>query len=284
MLWIPAAWAEGPTAEFNLPAEPFTQAVLDFAHQSGLSAIYGLTPRMEKLVTRPVKGPMSSSDALTQMLRGSGLTFEFDSPHSVVIEPPELAPVALPQGDAEPLALAPAALQNGELQPVDVTGSLIRGVRGVIAPLVYVQRQQLSEAAYATLEDALYNLPIVSLNGPREDLGLDNNYQYGAGINLRGLGVGATLVLVDGHRQPLSGLTGDFVDVSTIPWSAVKRIEVLPEGASALYGSDAIAGVVNIIMRDDFQGAETQARYGAAVDGRKEVMASQLLACKIRDF
>jgi iron complex outermembrane recepter protein len=279
-LWVPAAWAEGPTAEFNLPAEPFTQAVLDFAHQSGLSAIYGLTPRMEKLVTRPVKGPMSSSDALTQMLRGSGLTFEFDSPHSVVIEPPELAPAALPQGHAEPLALAPAALENGELRPVDVTGSLIPGVQGVIAPLVYVKRQQLSESAYATVEDALYNLPIVSLNGPREDLGLDNNYQYGAGINLRGLGVGATLVLVDGHRQPPSGLTGDFVDVSTIPWSAVERIEVLPEGASALYGSDAIAGVVNIIMRDDFRGAQTQARYGTAVDGRKEVMASQLLGTR----
>lgn len=95
---------------------------------------------------------------------------------------------------------------------------LIPGVQGVIAPLVYVKRQQLSEAAYATVEDALYSLPITSCNGPREDLGLDNNYQYGAGIDLRGLGVGATLVLVDGHRQPLSGGAGDFVDVSTIPW------------------------------------------------------------------
>ena len=275
-LAIPAAWAGGAALDFNLPAEPFTQAVLDFSHQSGLSAIYGLTPRMDKLVTRPVKGTMSSSDALTQMLQGSGLTFEFDSPHSVVIEPAGLAPDSGPQGQAEPIALAPAALEEGQLQQVEVTGSLIPGVQGLIAPLVYVEGQQLSEAAYATVQDALYSLPITSLNGPREDLGLNNNYQYGAGIDLRGLGVGATLVLVDGHRQPLSGLTGDFVDVSSIPWSAVKRIEVLPEGASALYGSDAIAGVVNIIMRDDFQGAETQVRYGTAVDGRREVMLSQL--------
>ena len=277
VLRLPAAWAEGPAVGFNLPAEPFTQAVLDFSHQSGLSAIYGLTPQMQKLVTLPVHGTMSSSEALTRMLQGSGLTFEFDTPHSVVIEPAELAPAAgSPQGEPGPLGLAPAALEEGQLQQVDVTGSLIRGVQGLIAPLVYVEKQQLSEAAYATVEDALYSLPITSLNGPREDLGLDNNYQYGAGIDLRGLGAGATLVLIDGHRQPLSGLTGDFVDVSTIPWSAVKRIEVLPEGASALYGSDAIAGVVNIIMRDDFQGAETEARYGAAIDGRDEVLLSQL--------
>jgi iron complex outermembrane receptor protein len=282
VLWIPAAWAEGPAVEFDLPAEPFTQAVLDFSHQSGLSAIYGLTPQMEKLVTRPVKGQMASSAALASMLQGSGLTFEFDTPHSVVIE--TAVPAALPEisPDAGKAALEPAVLvgNEGHLEQVDVTGSLIRGVEGVIAPLVYVKQQQLSEAAYATVEDALYSLPITSLNGPREDLGLDNNYQYGAGIDLRGLGVGATLVLVDGHRQPLAGLTGDFVDVATIPWMAVKRIEVLPDGASALYGSDAIAGVVNIIMRDDFQGAETQARYGTAVDGRRELMLGQLLGTR----
>ena len=283
VLWIPAAWAEGPTVEFDLPAEPFTQAVLDFSHQSGLSAIYGLTPQMEKLVTRPVKGRMPSSDALAGMLQGSGLTFEFDTPHSVVIETPGPAP-ALPavSPDAGAAGLEPAVLagNEGHLEQVDVTGSLIRGVEGVIAPLVYVKQQQLSEAAYATVEDALYSLPITSLNGPREDLGLDNNYQYGAGIDLRGLGVGATLVLVDGHRQPLAGLTGDFVDVATIPWMAVRRIEVLPDGASALYGSDAIAGVVNIIMRDDFQGAKTQARYGTAVAGRRELMIGQLLGTR----
>jgi len=282
-LWIPAAWAAGPTVDFRLPAEPFTQAVLDFSHQSGLSAIYGLTPAMDTLVTRPVTGRMSSSDALTLMLQGSGLTYEFDSAHSVVIEPATAPPGPAPApAHAGPDAVAASALEvsQGQLEPVDVTGSLIRGVQGVIAPLVYVKQQQLSEAAYATVEDALYSLPITSRNGPREDLGLDNNYQYGAGIDLRGLGVGATLVLVDGHRQPLSGGAGDFVDVSTIPWSAVKRIEVLPDGASALYGSDAIAGVVNIIMRDDFQGAETQARYGTAADGRRELMASQLFGAR----
>src|SRR5690606_2204011 len=68
----------------------------------------------------------------------------------------------------------------------------------------------------------------------------------------------------------------DFVDVSNVPWSAVERIEVLPDGTSALYGSDAIAGVVNIIMRENLQGAETQLRLGTTPDGAKETLVAQL--------
>jgi iron complex outermembrane recepter protein len=166
---------------------------------------------------------------------------------------------------------------GGRLEQVNVTGSLIRGVQDTVAPILYLKQQQLAMTDYETVEDALYTQPILSLNGPREDLGIDANSQYGAGLDLRGLGVGATLVLVNGERQPLSGLNGDFVDVSTIPLSAVQRIEVLPDGASALYGSDAIAGVVNIIMRNNFDGAQTQLRYGTAIGGRREVVASQLL-------
>lgn len=277
------AWAKNPLVQFHLPAQPFPQAILEFYRQSGVQAIYAATPKVERVKTQAVSGRMSSSAALARMLKGTGLTFFFDSDHSVIIQP-----VSAPRIRKAPPTRVAAARRPGRapsdphpdgsrLKLVEVTGSLIHGVQDVMAPLVYLRHQQLSQAAYATVQDALYQLPLVSMDGPREDLGIDDNYQYGAGINLRGLGVGATLVLVDGRRQPLGGLTGDFVDVSTIPWSAVKRIEVLPDGASALYGADAIAGVVNIIMRDRFKGAETDVRYATAPDGRAEVMASQLL-------
>jgi iron complex outermembrane recepter protein len=163
------------------------------------------------------------------------------------------------------------------LEQVTVTGTLIHDAGDVSAPLVVVSPQDISLAPFDTVQDALYQLPIVSLAAPREDLGLNNNYNWGTAINLRGLGVGATLVLVNGHRQPLSGLDGDFVDVSNIPTAAIQRIEVLPDGASALYGSDAIAGVVNIILKDDFQGAETRVRYGGTPGGRDGTTVSQLL-------
>jgi outer membrane receptor protein involved in Fe transport len=225
---------------------------------------------------------MPSSQALSLLLKGTGYTFQFDTHNSV-----DVIPVAEPIGAqtaatrvaraAPPARLRPSFEEDeGELEQVDVTGSLIHGVQDAVAPLIYLKKQELAMASFPTVEDALYSLPIMSLNGPREDLGIDNNYQYGAGLDLRGLGVGATLVLVNGYRQPLSGLNGDFVDISTIPSSAVERIEVLPDGASALYGSDAVAGVVNIIMRDNFNGANSEVRSGSAIGGRRQLMASQL--------
>jgi outer membrane receptor protein involved in Fe transport len=276
------AWADDPVVRFDLPSEPLAQALIDFFHQSGVEPGFASTPQMDNAKSNPVSGLMPSSQALSLLLKGTGYTFQFDTHNSV-----DVIPIAQPDGQesaatrvaraASPIRLRPSFEEDqGELEQVDVTGSLIHGVQDAVAPLIYLKKQQLAMASFPTVEDALYSLPIMSLNGPREDLGIDNNYQYGAGLDLRGLGVGATLVLVNGYRQPLSGLNGDFVDISTIPVSAVERIEVLPDGASALYGSDAVAGVVNIIMRDNFNGADSQVRYGSAIGGRRQLMASQL--------
>jgi iron complex outermembrane receptor protein len=288
LLAVADARAADPVAHFNLPSEPLPQALIDFYHQSGLEPGFAPTPLMQKAKSNPVAGEMASSAALALLLKGTGYTFRVDTGDSVDVVPVEQprAPPALAAARAPHVARPPApraampSRDYGRLEQVDVTGSLIPGVQDTVAPLIYLKRQQLAMASYPTIQDALYSLPIISLNGPREDLGIDANYQYGAGLNLRGLGVGATLVLVNGHRQPLSGLNGDFVDVSTIPWSAVQRIEVLPDGASAVYGSDAIAGVINIIMRNNFRGAETQVRYGTAIGGRRSVMASQLFGTR----
>ena len=277
------ARAAGRVQRFRLPAEPFPQAILDFYRQSGIQAIYAATPDVEKLETRAVSGRMTSAMALRRMLRGTGLAFVFDTRRMVIIrhtvhQDPRLHTLAPPSPGLRPDRACPRVTRSAHrLRQVEVTGGLLRGVRDAAAPLIYIRRRELAQAPYAGVQDALYALPLVSMNGPREDLGIDGNYQYGAGINLRGLGVGATLVLVDGGRQPLGGLSGGFVDVSTIPWSAVRRIEVLPDGASALYGSDAIAGVVNIIMRDRFRGAQSEARYATARDGRGELMLAQLI-------
>jgi iron complex outermembrane recepter protein len=281
LLVLADAWADDPVAHFDLPSEPLPQALIDFYHQSGVEPGFASTPQIDNTKSNPVSGEMSSSAALALLLKGTGYTYRFDTANSVDVIPLEDLP-----GEKKPAvvrrATAPAPRRlleeqdEARLEQVNVTGSLIRGVQDAVAPVIHLQQQQLAMADFPTVQDALYSQPIISLTGPREDLGIDANYQYGAGLDLRGLGVGATLVLVNGQRQPLSGLNGDFVDVSTIPLSAVKRIEVLPDGASAIYGSDAIAGVVNIIMRDDFKGAESQVRYGSAIGGRRDMTASQL--------
>lgn len=275
------ARADDPVAHFNLPSEPLPQALIDFYDQSGIKPGFSPTPQMEQAKSNPVSGDMTSSAALALLLKGTGYTFRFYADNSFDVMPAEQPPDthALTASRRAPSPVPPrppVAEEQGRLEQVDVTGSLIPGVQDAVAPVMVLREQQLAMASFPTVQDALYSLPMISLNGPREDLGIDANTQYGAGLDLRGLGVGATLVLVNGHRQPLSGLDGDFVDVSTIPWSAVKRIEVLPDGASALYGSDAVAGVINIIMQDDFQGSETQVRYGAAIGGLRDIMASQL--------
>ena len=283
LLIMTDARAGDPVASFNLPAEPLPQALIDFYHQSGVQPGFAATTRMVQAKSNPVSGTMMSSKALDLMLKGTGYTYQFDTDDSV-----DIIPADEPNGGRKPAAtvarVPTPALRGlasdqdgGRLDEVNVTGSLIRGVQDAVAPLVYLKQHQLAMADFETVQDALYSQPILSLNGPREDLGIDGNEQYGAGLNLRGLGVGATLVLVNGERQPLSGLNGDFVDVSTIPLTAVERIEVLPDGASALYGSDAIAGVVNIIMRNNFDGARSEVRYGTAGGGRREMVASQLL-------
>ena len=284
LLVMADARAEDPPVQFNLPSESLPKALIDFSHQCGVQTAFSATSQIDNTKSNPVIGAMSSSAALELLLKNTGYTYLPDTDNSVDIvpieQPPDGREPAVPVAQHAPTRALPipTATQNeGRLEQVDVTGTKIHGAQDSVAPLIYLKQPQLEMASYATVEDALYSLPQMSLNGPREDLGIDGNVQFGAGLDLRGLGVGATLVLVNGQRQPLSGLDGDFVDVSTLPWSAIKRIEVLPDGASALYGSDAVAGVVNIIMRSDFDGAESQVRYGTAAGGHRELMASQLL-------
>src|SRR6185312_8355917 len=88
----------------------------------------------------------------------------------------------------------------------------------------------------------------------------------GSGINLRGLGPDATLTLLNGHRISYGGFA-QAVDISAIPVEAVDRIEIVPDGASAIYGSDAVGGVANVILKRDYEGVTVGARYGGATEG-----------------
>ena len=264
--------------KFNLPSDEFPSAILEFYRQSKIEVLFLSKDSLNAIHTHPVVGEYTPREALDIMLRGTGLVYNFATEHSVSIKqlPPSLEPPPPPKKPERKVATTPTFIRT-EMDMVTVTGSLIRGVADVKAPIVEVGQRDLSFAPFQTVEDALYQLPIVSLDSPREDLGINNNFNWGSGINLRGLGVGATLVLVNGRRQPLSGYTSDFVDVSNIPAAAVDHIEILPQGASAIYGSDAIAGVVNIILKDHFDGAQTQVHYGGTPGGRDNVVVSQLL-------
>ena len=289
LLWLASlvgttsVWAVEPPhnkVHFNLPADEFPKAILNFYRQSSVEVLFLSKDELSAIHTHPVVGEYEPGQALDIMLQGTGLIYNFATDHSVSIKDTRTTEEQAPPPPKKPehhLAAAPPLVRNDSEMMVTVTGSLIRGAVDVRSPIVDVTQKDLSYAPFPTVQDALYQLPIVSLDAPREDLGIYSNYNWGSAINLRGLGVGATLVLVNGHRQPLSGLNSDFVDVSNIPVAAVDRIEILPQGASATYGSDAIAGVVNIILRDHFDGAKTSVHYGGTPGGRDSTEVSQLL-------
>jgi iron complex outermembrane recepter protein len=267
---------------FDIPAGNAEETLPLIYPQSKFEILYK-TEDVRGVRTNAVLGDFEPQEALRRMLDGTGLAY-FEERRVVG---PNHATVPQP-GVAEPIDSAVAIrgmanlastfgnLKPDELKEVVVTGTRIRGVFDIMSPLMFVRKDQIRRAAYGGLRDALQSLPMSFGGGPSEYYGPGGNFTRGAGINLRGLGAGATLVLVNGRRQPFAGIDGNFVDISNIPWNAVERVEVLPDGASATYGSDAIAGVVNIIMRENFEGAETLGRVALASGGADETVASQL--------
>ena len=153
-----------------------------------------------------------------------------------------------------------------ELQDVRVTGSrLNRPPSELSGNLIVLDREDIRASGELTLARVLRQLP-QNVNGTNETFGSDlngaSNVTGASTVNLRGLGSESTLILVDGRRVGYSGLLGGVTDISTIPLSMVDRVEILLDGASAVYGSDAVGGVVNIITRQDYSGVELDLNYG----------------------
>jgi iron complex outermembrane receptor protein len=173
------------------------------------------------------------------------------------------------------LALTTATVQAQEstdteptLQEVIVTGSYIPRTDSETPSAVQVMSaQQIQQSGYTNISEVLRNISANGANTLSQSFG--QAFAAGAsGVSLRGLTVGDTLVLIDGHRTVDYPLADDnqrsFVDISAIPFNAIERIEVLKDGASAVYGADAIGGVVNVILRKTYTGAEFTAEAGTS--------------------
>ena len=153
-----------------------------------------------------------------------------------------------------------------ELSEMRVTGSrLNRAPSELSGNLIVLDRDDIRASGELTLARVLRQLP-QNINATNETYGSNfngaNNVTGASSVNLRGLGSESTLILIDGRRVGYSGIMGGVTDISTIPLSMVERIEILLDGASAIYGSDAVGGVVNIITRKDYSGVELDLNYG----------------------
>ncbi len=194
---------------------------------------------------------------------------------AVALAAPAGAQIAQPRPDQPPPPPPPASAEAqptaGSQPEITVTGTRIRGLDlGGALQAIQIDRQTILETGATEIIEVLQDLPVTgggrgtfsqATAGP-----LSGDTPVGAtAVSLRGLGASSTLTLINGRRASVSAFARgqeSFIDASSIPPSAVDRVEVLPNGASALYGADAVAGVINYVLRRDFNGLELSASYG----------------------
>jgi iron complex outermembrane receptor protein len=169
----------------------------------------------------------------------------------------------------------PSFAQDKEIEEIIITGSYIKvTARDGSSPVDIITREEIEGLGAFLTSDITKNLSINSGSENNTDAFTSGNTQGTSNVNLRGLGLSSTLVLIDGRRQTVTGATANdgsvFVNTSTIPLIAIERVEVLKEGAASIYGSDAVSGVVNYIFRRDFVGAEFELSNQRADAGGQE--------------
>jgi iron complex outermembrane receptor protein len=168
------------------------------------------------------------------------------------------------------------SLATEKLESIVVTGTNIRGADPAGNSVQVISGERIRESGKATIGEFIRDLPANfaggvamsdNVQGGQDSSVAGSNMTGGQGVNLRGLGALSTLVLVNGRRVAAAGQYGDFVDISNIPTNAVSHMEVLLDGASAVYGSDAVGGVVNIILKRSDDGAQTTMRASTNTQG-----------------
>lgn len=277
-----------PAVEFHVAAGDASRTLNEFVRQAGLQLLFDYSVVRGRL-TQAVEGRFEPRDALQRMLENTGLTFRLVNERTLAVTPLGSASSrsARNRKKSNNPNATPTALLAG-LETVRVTGTNLRGEAPVGVNVHAFDRQMIDESGAPTLSDFLGTLPQVFGGGPTQDTHLGSeastNSGLGTGVNLRGLGAGATLVLVNGRRIAPSGTEGIFADIDNIPLAAIERIDMLADSASAVYGSDAVGGVINLIMRDEFTGSETLVSSGIGTQSTlRSYLVSQTIGHKWDD-
>lgn len=188
-------------------------------------------------------------------------------------------PLSLACASALALLACNASAQQEALEEVLVTGSHIKGLDlkgGTQA--IQISREDILESGAQRIGELMQDLTVTGGGAGTFTTStagaLSSDTPVGASaVSLRGLGTGSTLTLINGRRSSVSSFANgqaSFIDVNSIPGAAIERIEILPSGASATYGADAVAGVVNYVLRDDYDGFEISGSYGDSTESTDE--------------
>lgn len=263
----------------DIPQQALTPALHQLWMQTGV--LYGYSPDSpaeEAMLVGPVQGQYTIDEALSLLLRQTGLTFSWiDSKNVAIVRAPP-APKATPPPPQPPRAVrrarATPALEfqsASKMEEVTTAASRLHHVDVPSAPVVVLDRKAIEHSGAGTIMQLLRFIPQQPFLRP--DGFRSNGAQY---AELRGLEPSMTLVLINGHRAFASA--GSFAtnafDLNQVPLSAVERVEVQLDSISVRHGADAIGGIINIELRDDIEHPSIEARYGAADGGGEERQAS----------
>ncbi|MGV8932688.1 MAG: TonB-dependent receptor [Luteimonas sp.] len=292
-----AASAAAQSNKFDIPEGDLKTALEVYAKQSGVRLIY-LSEDVGDRRTAGARGDMSQEAALSRLLAGTDLTVERDQSGALAIvrkgakmpapKNPAQPSSSLGQAGIDTLAQAESdrtdtnASSSSSLKTlgaVQVTGSHIKRAQMTgVGPMTVIDAETIHSSGAVSVETLLQRLPASAGAAGSQS----NNFWTGNGngatqVNLRGLGVNRTLVLLNGRRV-VSGGTGanNSVDLNIVPLALVQSIEILKDGASAVYGADAVAGVVNILTRKDMNGVELSTRFGQTFQGDGEISSFNL--------
>jgi len=260
------------TIQFVINAPQLGPALIQFSHQSGLAIVFSSRITRNRPAP-PLTGTLSTKEALDHLLANTGLSWELVEGRIVAVfetrcSNPETRDEQCPDS-SQTLSKYPLyvpGLEETWIYGTQTTGSRIRQVNSNGAtPVDIISSPDIELSGAQTLGELLKFVPAVA--GNAASTAISNGGDGTATVTLRGLPSSNTLVLINGRRVANDGLAGESVDLNSIPPAAVERIEILKDGASAIYGSDAIAGVVNIIMKQDFHGFLAETYYGQAEAG-----------------
>ncbi len=290
------AQSEAQPIEFDLPAQTLDSALRGFSATTEAQVLFA-TEIVDGKHAPAVIGTMAPMRALDALLADTGLTYELTSSNVILIrldattDADDAEEAGTASGTYRTAALAGAGAGVGR-QPVEaestdqddaqaeservqdtivVTGTSIRGVYPSSVPLDVYTAEEIALSGATTLNRFLETLPQNVNSFPAGSFSLgpgEGDVTDNGRVDLRGLGTGTTLVLLNGRRLPVPG--GGSVNTSLIPLAAIDRVEILTDGASAIYGSDAIGGVINYVLQDDFEGANVEASYGGATRGGRD--------------
>lgn len=252
----PASAQDSVTYDFHIPAQSMDATLRGIARISGIEILYR-PGDLSTLIAPAITGQMRAADALDKAIDGSPLRIE-RSDGSLYIRRISSRGGEGKEGD-------------GPGNAIVVTGSRISGAP-IASTVITLTADEMRDAGQYRLGDVMRALPQNFGGGQNPTVvdgsnrASDQNVNSSTGVNLRGMGADATLTLLNGKRLAYDS-TVQSIDISAIPMGAVERVEILTDGASAVYGSDAVAGVVNILLKPSFEGLETSIRLGSTSDG-----------------